>query len=96
MTSTAFNTPETEPGMAGFHPISSHCVCYITSGRPTLDDHTQESTHTHSHAHTFDEKRVLGKNNLHNVNVKYTEYGQQMGSVTNLWICETALSLETR
>lgn len=97
VTSAAFNTPETVPGMAGFPPISSHCVCYITSGRPTLDDHTQESTHTHSHAHAFDKKRVFGKkNNLHNVNVKYTEYCQLMGSVTNLWIYETAWSLAKR
>lgn len=51
VTSAAFNTPERVPGMAGFPPISSHCVCYITSGRPTLDDHTQESTHTHSCIH---------------------------------------------
>ena len=84
VTPAAFNTPETEPGTAGFHPIPSALTVFVRlhqAGQHSATTHTctRKDTYTskvmrETHAHTAHvrEKETCGKNNSHEANIQYT------------------------
>lgn len=51
VTPAAFNTPETEPDIAGFHPTPSAFIVFVRlhqAGQHSATTRTSKSEHTHS------------------------------------------------